>query len=183
MRRPGKPMTTESRQQIVIVMGVAGSGKTTIGKALAAALGWAYGEGDTFHPPANVAKMANGTPLTDEDRWPWLDAIASWMADRIGEGRSAVVACSALKRAYRDRLRVAAPDLRLVFLEVPRDELESRVAERSEHFFPRALLGSQLAALEPPQPDERAIAIPAALAPARIVAEVIERLGVPAGVS
>jgi gluconokinase len=157
-------------------MGVAGSGKTTIGRAVADALGWAFGDADAFHPPANVAKMARGVPLTDDDRWPWLDAIGRWITERGAEGESAIVACSALKRVYRDRLRVAAPDLRLVFLEVSRDVVETRVAARSEHFFPSTLLGSQLATLEPPQPDERAIVISPGDTLAGVVARLVAQL-------
>ncbi len=150
-----------SGPQIVVVMGVAGSGKTTFGQRLAAALGWSYAEGDAFHPPANIAKMANGVPLSDADRWPWLDAIADWIRAATSAGRSGVVACSALKRAYRDRLRAAWPALRLVVLDVDRAELQRRLHTRPGHFFPEALLDSQLATLEPPQADEHAIVVPA----------------------
>jgi gluconokinase len=164
------------RPSIVVVMGVAGSGKTTIGRGVATALGWAFAEGDAFHPASNVAKMAAGVPLTDGDRWPWLDSIARWIADRVAEGTPAVVACSALKRAYRDRLRTAAPDLRVVFLETSPSVLEARVAQRNDHFFPGALLGSQFADLEPPQPDERAVVVPTGESAEGLVAEVVARL-------
>jgi gluconokinase len=147
----------DASPQIVVIMGVSGSGKTSVGRRLAAALGWVYAEGDDFHPPANVKKMAGGTPLTDADRWPWLDAIGRWMVAEAAEGRSAVVSCSALKRRYRDRLRMAWPALRLVYLRVDRQELERRLAVRLEHFFPAKLLDSQLRDLEPPQADEQAI--------------------------
>jgi gluconokinase len=168
--------------QIVLVMGVAGSGKTTIARGVAGALAWAFAEGDEFHPAANVSKMAAGVPLTDDDRWPWLDAIGRWIADCVARGQSAVVACSALKRAYRDRLRETAPDLRLVYLETPRTLLESRVAGRAAHFFPAALIGSQFADLEPPRPDERAIVVSTGESAERVVARVLERLtpGAPA---
>ncbi len=145
--------------QIAIVMGVAGSGKTSVGRQLATGLGWAFAEGDDFHSAANVAKMASGTPLTDADRWPWLDAIGSWLVAQTAEGRSAVVACSALKRRYRDRLRLAWPALRLVYLRVDRAELHRRLAARLEHFFPERLLDSQLQDLEPPQADEQALLV------------------------
>jgi len=144
---------------IVLVMGVAGSGKTTFGQHLATALGWSYAEGDSFHPAANLAKMANGIPLSDADRWPWLEAIAGWIRAETAAGRSGVVACSALKRAYRDRLRAAWPALRLVTLDVDRDELRRRLHARAGHFFPEALLESQLATLEPPQADEHPIVV------------------------
>jgi gluconokinase len=140
-------------------MGVAGSGKSAVAERLAATLGWSFAEGDAFHPRANVEKMARATPLNDEDRAPWLDALARWMTSEATAGRSGVVACSALKRAYRDRLRLAWPSLRLVFLDVARPELERRLVARTGHFFPGALLESQLATLEPPQDDERAIVV------------------------
>lgn len=146
--------TEDAPVQIVVVMGVAGSGKTSIGSALARALGWGFAEGDTFHSAANVAKMAAGTPLTDDDRRPRLDAIAARIRQQVTAGRSAVVACSALKRRYRDRLREAWPSLRVVYLQGDRAVLESRLGARTSHFFPKRLLESQLADLEPPAPDE-----------------------------
>jgi gluconokinase len=149
----------DASPQIAVVTGVAGSGKTTVGRQLAAALGWTFAEGDDFHPPANVKKMAGGTPLSDADRWPWLDAIGHWMVAEAGENRSAVVSCSALKRRYRDRLRMAWPALRLVYLRVDREELQRRLAVRLEHFFPPQLLDSQLRDLEPPQADEQPIVV------------------------
>lgn len=145
--------------QIVVVMGVAGSGKTTLAARLATALGFRYAEGDAFHPAANIAKMAQGIPLTDDDRWPWLDAIAGWIREETAAGRSGVVACSALKRVYRDRLRAAWPALRIVVLDVDREELRRRLACRPGHFFPEKLLESQLATLEPPGPDEQPIVV------------------------
>jgi carbohydrate kinase (thermoresistant glucokinase family) len=145
---------------VIVVMGVSGSGKTTIGEHLASALGWMFAEGDSFHSPANIAKMARGTPLTDEDRWPWLAAIADWIRTELQGGRSSVIACSALKRAYRDRLREGWPALILLYLQVDRGELERRLGSRCGHFFPERLLDSQLADLEPPQTDESAIVVP-----------------------
>ena len=153
-----EPMV-DGTPQIVVVMGVAGSGKTSVGRQLASELGWAFAEGDDFHPPANVSKMAGGTPLTDADRWPWLDAIGRWIVAETAENRSAVVTCSALKRRYRDRLRLAWPALRLVYLRVDREELHRRLAVRLEHFFPARLLDSQLQDLEPPQAEERPIVV------------------------
>lgn len=145
--------------QVVVVMGVSGSGKTSIGKALASALGWEFAEGDAFHSEANVAKMASGTPLTDDDRWPWLDRIAAWIKEETAAGRSAVVACSALKRRYRDRLRLAWPGLRVVYLHGDRAVLEARLGARQSHFFPKRLLDSQLADLEPPAADEQPVLV------------------------
>src|SRR5687768_11947005 len=117
-------------------MGVSGSGKSTIGEALARRAGWSFLDGDRAHSPANVAKMAAGIPLDDADRQPWLREIADWIAKRRASGERAVVACSALKRAYRDLLRGADPDLRLVYLKGEREQLETRLAQRRDHFFP-----------------------------------------------
>ncbi len=137
---------------VVVVMGVAGCGKSTVGKALADRLGVPYAEADDFHPPANVAKMRAGRPLDDADRAPWLDAVAEWIAGRAGRG--GVVSCSALRRRYRDRLRRADPGLFLVHLDGPRQLLAARMAARRDHFMPPALLDSQLATLEPLAADE-----------------------------
>ena len=157
---------------VILVMGVSGSGKTTIASRLAELLGWRLLEGDAFHPPANVAKMRAGTPLTDEDRWPWLRAIA----DAMGQGGDAVVACSALKRAYRDVLREGRPDLRFVYLRGGRSVIAARMAARHDHFMPLALLDSQLATLEEPAPDERAIVVDVDGTPSAIVERVLEDL-------
>ena len=140
---------------ILIVAGVAGSGKTTVGALLAGRLHWRFADADTFHPEANIAKMRAGIPLTDADRKPWLNAITGWMDERIAAGQSAVVTCSALKRAYRDELLAGRPAATMVFLMVSRAVLEQRLTARPGHFFPGKLLDSQLAALEPPAPDER----------------------------
>ena len=140
---------------ILIVAGVAGSGKTTVGALLAGRLHWRFADADTFHPEANLAKMRAGLPLTDEDRAPWLRAIGDWMDARIAAGRSAVVTCSALKRAYRDQLLSGRPAATMIFLEVSRDVLISRLNSRPGHFFPEKLLDSQLADLEPPEQGER----------------------------
>jgi gluconokinase len=171
----GLAMTPQQQPSIVVVMGVAGSGKTTIGEALAKRLGWSFADGDSLHPAANIAKMAAGIPLTDDDRWPWLDAIAEWIRERVAAGEPGVVACSALKRAYRDRLRQEAPALRIVYLEGSREVLEARIAGRNAHFFPSALLGSQLAALEPPRGDEDALVVSIGKPPDQVVAEIVAR--------
>jgi carbohydrate kinase (thermoresistant glucokinase family) len=155
----------------VVVMGVSGSGKTTIGAALADALGLPFVDGDALHPAANVAKMAAGIPLDDADRAPWLDAVGQLLA-----AGPVVVACSALKRVYRDRLRAAAPTLQLVFLDGSRDLLASRMAARPGHFMPTTLLDSQLATLERPDPDERALTVEIAAPVAAIVASLAERM-------
>jgi gluconokinase len=144
---------------VVIVMGVSGSGKTTVGEALAHRLGWTFEEGDSLHPAANIAKMASGQPLTDEDRGPWLTAVKAFIDDTLQAGRSAVISCSALKRAYRDQLVAGRAQVRMVFLSGPPEVIGARVAHRRGHFMPPALLQSQLDALEPPAPDEHAIGI------------------------
>ncbi|MFF9455081.1 gluconokinase [Streptomyces flaveolus] len=151
---------------VVVVMGVAGTGKTTIGPLLAARLGVPYAEGDDFHPPANIAKMTAGTPLTDEDRWPWLDAIGGWAHGRAGLG--GVVSSSALKRSYRDRLRAAAPGVVFVHLTGSRELIEDRMSHREGHFMPTALLDSQFATLQPLEPDEAGVAVDVAGNPEEI---------------
>ena len=138
---------------IVVVMGVSGSGKTIVGQALASALGWPFIEGDDFHPPANVAKMAAGTPLDDDDRWPWYDSLAHEMAAILARGGNAVLACSALKQSYRDRLARAAKkpgDVRFVHLKGDYDTIAGRLATRQHRYMPASLLGSQFATLEEP---------------------------------
>jgi gluconokinase len=151
---------------MVVVMGVSGSGKSTVGGLLAERLGVPYAEADDFHPPANIAKMSAGHPLDDADREPWLDAIAAWIEERAGQG--GVVSCSALKRRYRDRLRAAAPDLFFLHLDGPPELIASRLAARMEHFMPAGLLRSQLEALEPLDPDEAGAVIPIDGGPAQI---------------
>jgi gluconokinase len=144
---------------IAIVMGVSGSGKTTIARGLADGEGWILLEGDQFHPPANIAKMKAGIPLTDEDRWPWLRAIAAREDELRAAGQSAVVACSALKRAYRDILIGGRPDTLLVYLRGSKELIAERMKARKGHFMPPALLDSQFATLEEPGPDEHAIVV------------------------
>jgi gluconokinase len=145
--------------RVIILMGVSGSGKSTVGVRLAQRLKREFAEGDSFHPPANVIKMASGIPLTDEDRIPWLDAIGVWLDAELASGHRAVLSCSALKRAYRDRLR--RPDVRFVYLKVPGQELQRRVKRRTGHFMPASLLESQLADLEPPANAQDAITVDA----------------------
>ena len=159
---------------ILVVMGVSGSGKTTIAALLAGRLGWAFEDGDDFHPPENVAKMRGGTPLDDTDRWPWLRAIAAWIAATRDAGRNAVVVCSALKRAYRDILR--QPGVRFVYLDGDQATITARQAARLGHYMPAALVASQFEALEPPGPDEHAITAPVDRPPAQIVDDILARL-------
>jgi gluconokinase len=164
------------RPVILIVAGVSGSGKTTVGALLAGRLRWPFADADTFHPDANVAKMRAGIPLTDEDRWPWLRAIADWMDARITAGQSAVVTCSALKRPYRNLLLCERPEAVMVFLESGREELLRRLSARQGHFFPQQLLDSQLADLEPPEADEHVLTVQDEAGAAWTAAKIIDLL-------
>ncbi|WP_432002142.1 gluconokinase [Streptomyces sioyaensis] len=163
-----------STPDVIVVMGVAGTGKTTIGPLVAAALGVPYAEGDDFHPPANIAKMSAGVPLDDRDRGPWLDAIGAWAHGRAGRG--GVVSSSALKRGYRDRLRAAAPGVVFLHLTGDRALIEARMAERTGHFMPAALLDSQFATLEPLGRDEAGVAVDVAGAPQQIAGRAVSAL-------
>ncbi|MEU3276518.1 gluconokinase [Streptomyces antibioticus] len=160
---------------VVVVMGVAGTGKTTVGPLLAARLGVPYAEGDEFHQPANIAKMSAGTPLDDADRLPWLDAIGGWARERTGLG--GVVSCSALKRSYRDRLRAAAPGLVFLHLSGSRELIEDRMGHRRGHFMPTALLDSQFATLEPLTADEAGVTVDVTDGPEEITARAVDALG------
>ena len=159
----------------IVVMGIAGSGKSTVGRALADELGCVFVEGDDLHPAANVDKMAAGTPLDDQDRRPWLDAIVSEARCQEREGRSTVVACSALKRSYRDRLRAGLDDPAFVYLEIGEAVATRRLDDRQGHFMGSAMVASQLAALEEPGDDE-AIVVDAGLLPEEIISRVVGRL-------
>ncbi len=161
---------------IVVMMGVSGSGKTTIAQGVAERLGWQVLEGDKLHPPANIAKMSAGTPLDDEDRWPWLHAIAAAIDDWRTKGVSGVVACSALKRAYRDILIGSRTDVVLVYLQGSHDLIATRMAARHGHFMPPGLLDSQFAALEEPGEAEHPIVASIAPAPDTIIETIIEKL-------
>jgi gluconokinase len=152
---------------VVVVMGVSGSGKSTVGRELAARLGVPYAEADDFHPPENVAKMASGQPLTDADRWPWLRALAAWIAEHSATG--GVVTCSALKRSYRDLLRSAAARVWFLHLAGDRSVIAARLAARSGHFMPASLLDSQFADLEPLGPDEPGLTVDITATPEVIV--------------
>lgn len=160
----------------LIVMGVAGAGKSLIGEALARALDVDFVEGDTFHSADNVARMAAGVPLTDELRAGWLQLLADRLAASHRDGIGIVITCSALKRAYRDILRAGAPDVRFVYLRGERDLLAQRLAGRRGHFMPPSLLDSQLATLEEPAPDEVPLTIDIAESPRHIVAALLARL-------
>jgi gluconokinase len=166
---------------IVLLAGVSGCGKSTVGGLLAGLLDCPFVDGDALHPAANIAKMRAGVPLTDEDRWPWLAAVAAVMDDDIAAGRSAVIACSALKRSYRDLLLTGRPAARLVFLDVPRDLLAARLTARHGHFFRADLLDSQLAALEKPEPAQRILVVSAVGPPEQVAQQIAGLLGRPAG--
>jgi gluconokinase len=142
------------RRWAVVVMGVSGSGKSTVGADIADALGLDFVDGDSLHSSENVTRMAAGMALRDADRWPWLDRIGARLADVYAAPGGVAIACSALKRAYRDRIRAAAPGVRFVFLDGPAELIAARMAGRSGHYMPTALLASQLQTLEPPGDDE-----------------------------
>ncbi|MEH2591896.1 gluconokinase [Bradyrhizobium sp. AZCC 1721] len=160
----------------LVVMGVSGSGKSTIADRLARRLGWRYEDGDRFHPPANVVKMSAGHPLTDEDRWPWLWAIADEIDRLSGSGEHAVIACSALKRAYRDILVHGRDDVRIVFLDGTQDLIAARLAARKGHFMPPGLLASQFRTLEPPGAGERPITVSIDAPVENIVDDIVRQL-------
>jgi gluconokinase len=162
----------------IVVMGVSGCGKSTVGRALAQRLQVNFVEGDALHPERNVAKMAAGTPLTDADRHGWLQAVAEQLSNATAEANGVVASCSALKRRYRDLLRTGAPDLRFVFLHGDPALLAQRVATRAGHYMPASLLQSQLDTLEPPQPDEAAIALDIDQPADRLVAAALQALNV-----
>lgn len=161
---------------VIVVMGVAGSGKSTVGEELARRLGWRFAEGDAFHPEANVAKMRDGIPLDDGDRRPWLDAIAAWIGETRAAGERCVVACSALKRAYRERIASGRGDVRFVYLQGEYDLVARRMARRKGHYMPLALLRSQFETLEEPAHDEAAIVLPIERDPGEIAAEIVAAL-------
>jgi gluconokinase len=163
---------------VLVVMGVSGSGKSTIAAMLAHRLGWTYEDGDWLHPKSNIEKMHHGEPLDDADRWPWLYAIADWIDATRKSGHRGIVACSALKRAYRNILLDDRRDVRLVFLQGDRDLIARRVAARADHFMPPELLDSQFKALESPTADERPIVVSVVPHPREIVEAIVRKLGV-----
>jgi len=168
--------TTSNDVRVFVVMGVSGSGKSTIASMLAQRLHWVYEDADWFHPKSNIEKMHHGEPLNDEDRWPWLHAIAAWIDATRHAGGHGVVACSALKRVYRDILIGERRDVRLIFLKGDRDLIARRIAARADHFMPSTLLESQFAALEEPQEDERPIVVSIVPHPREIVEAIVKEL-------
>jgi gluconokinase len=167
----------------VVVMGVSGSGKTTLGKGIAERLHWRFQEGDELHPRANVEKMSRGEPLTDDDRWPWLDAIVAWLDECARAGENAVLTCSALRRRYRDRLRSGTPGVRFCHVDVPEEVLRDRLEHRRGHYMPASLLPSQLDTLEPLTDDEPGVVVSAEGDPDEVLAEALEALGLSEGES
>jgi len=165
---------------VLVIMGVSGSGKSTVAAILAGQLGWDLEEGDDLHPDENVAKMAAGTPLNDEDRQPWLETISSWIVEHVMADVPGIITCSALKRRYRDILR--ENNVVFVYLTGSKDLIGRRLAARLDHYMPASLLDSQVATLEPPEEDENAITIDAGRSPAEEAAEVVARLGLVPGI-
>lgn len=172
------PKTSSNDTRVLVVMGVSGSGKSTIASMLAQRLHWVYEDADWFHPKSNIEKMHHGEPLNDQDRGPWLHAIAEWIDATRRAGGHGVVACSALKRAYRDVLIGDRRDVRLVFLKGDSDLIARRVAARADHFMPTTLLDSQFATLEEPQADERPVVVSIVPHPREIVEAIVSELGV-----
>ena len=172
-------MAKTAQQPVLVIMGVSGSGKSTVAGLVAGRLGWDLAEGDDLHPPANVAKMHAGQPLADEDRWPWLESIAEWIRAHTASGTPGVITCSALKKRYRDILR--GEGVVFVFLEGSKDRISDRLASRHGHFMPPALLTSQFEALEAPTEDENFITLCVTATPAEEAHEIIDRLGLEAG--
>lgn len=171
-------MAKTAQQPVLVIMGVSGSGKSTVAGLLADRLGWDLEEGDDLHPASNVAKMHAGQPLTDEDRWPWLESIAEWIRAHTAAGRPGVVTCSALKKRYRDVLR--GEGVVFVFLEGSKDKISDRLASRHGHFMPPALLESQFEALEAPTEDENFLVLCVSATPADEAQEIIDRLNLDA---
>lgn len=174
-------VTRSSNPTVLVVMGVSGSGKSTVAALLAERLGWTFADGDDFHSPESIARMRGGHPLDDAARAPWLGRIRDWIDARLAAGENAIVACSALKRAYRRTLTGDRAEVRIVFLEGDRAVIQGRAQARHGHFMPPSLLDSQLAALEPPGPDEDPITVGIEDGPDAIVAAIAARLGLPAG--
>ena len=167
-------VASPSLPPVLVLMGVSGCGKSTVAALLAGRLGWDFEEGDELHPPANIAKMAAGHPLDDEDRQPWLEQVAAWIRERTDAGRPGIITCSALKRSYRDVLR--GDRVEFVYLAGTREQIAKRLAARHGHFMPAALLDSQFAALEPPMPDENAITVDISASGSTQADQIIDRL-------
>ena len=175
-----QPAQRLDRPVVLVLMGVSGCGKTTIGQLLAQRLHWPYEEGDALHPAANVAKMHAGHPLDDADRAPWLEKVAEWAEQQLGAGRCGVITCSALKRAYRDLIARRGSGIEFVYLHGSRALIASRLDARQGHFMPASLLDSQFATLEEPAADEPAIRIEIGAAPEIVAGHIVDALGLQA---
>ncbi|MGR6319749.1 gluconokinase [Micromonospora soli] len=173
-------MTGERRPtRHIVVMGVSGAGKTTVARGISELTGLRFAEADEFHSAANVAQMRAGIPLDDAQRWPWLRALAGWMADRHAEGVSTILTCSALKRSYRDVLRQGPPEVEFLHLDGAAELIQDRLRQRVGHYMPASLFDSQRAILEHLDPDEAGVVLEVAASPADLVAAAISRLDLP----
>ncbi len=179
--QPGLSPDPDRSVGVIVVMGVSGSGKSTVAERLAARLGWTFVDGDAFHSPAHIAKMQAGHPLDDDDRAPWLATIAAWIDARLQAREPGVVVCSALRRAYRDALVRGRSTVRIAYLNGERGLIEERLAHRQGHFMPASLLDTQFAILEPPEPDEHAVVVGIAADADTIAATIAARLGLGEG--
>ncbi len=171
--------TSVPQEPVLVVMGVSGTGKSTVAGILAGRLGWDLEEGDDLHPQQNVAKMAAGIALTDDDRWPWLDEVRAWIRERTDAGRPGVITCSALRRSYRDRIR--GDHVLFVHMVGRPDVIGRRIAARAGHFMPAALLTSQMSILDPLEPDEEGFEVEVKGTPADVASEILSRLRLPTG--
>ena len=170
-------MSTATTPMMIVLMGVSSSGKSTIGLKLAELLRWPFRDADSFHPPANIAKMSRGIPLEDADRWPWLDAIAAWIEAQLSQGQSGLVSCSALKKSYRRRIIGDRNNVRLVYLRGSFELISERMQCRHEHFMPLSLLQNQFDVLEEPSADENALVVSIAQPAERVAQTIIAELG------
>lgn len=169
----------KAHPRVIVLMGVSGSGKSTIGRRLSRTLGWPFRDADSFHPAANIEKMSKGLPLDDRDRGPWLEAIAAWIDAHRAGATHAIVSCSALKRHYREVVIGRRSDVRLVYLQGSFSLIADRLSRRKDHFMPPALLASQFETLEVPSPEEGALTIPVRLTPKRVVERIIRAYDLP----
>ena len=177
-----RPVSDRAEQpDVVVVMGVSGSGKSTIAHGISASTGWEFAEGDRLHPEANIAKMRRGESLTDDDRWPWLEAVGTWISAKQAAGESAVVACSALRRVYRDLLRRNRPAVRFLHVVASEGVTLDRMTHRPDHYMPASLLQPQLAALEPLEEDEPGVTVTNDGPPAEVLARCLDALQLRAG--
>ncbi|MGQ5261418.1 gluconokinase [Micromonospora sp. ZYX-F-536] len=176
-RRAAPPSTRRHPPRHVVVMGVSGAGKTTVARGISDLTSLTFAEADEFHSEASVARMRSGVPLDDDARWPWLRALATWMADRDAEGVSTVLACSALKRSYRDVLRQGPPTVDFLHLDGTAEVIRERMSQRAGHYMPASLLDSQLAILERFEPDEPGLVLDVSLSPDALVSAAVDRLG------